>query len=216
MNATNPRVLLVYYSYTHQAEKIVDAMAEALVDRGCVVDKAAIEFTDPRYVEQFSKFPFNNGFLDVLKMLPAQLRRATGEIKIPDAAKSGDYDLVVVGSPTWWLTTSMPVRSFLKAGSTSTLLAGKKFTTFVVCRRYWGGNYKTVQEARDRARRTVRRRRALQVRGWSGSVAAVADQLPGLGRVPRALPRPQDPADEPAGRSSSMRRARSPARWRMV
>jgi flavodoxin len=146
MNATNPRVLLVYYSYTQQAKKVVDAMAEELRGRGCEVDLAAIEFTDPRWVKQFSKVPFNSGFFDVLKMLPAQLRRATGEIQIPPEAQAGDYDLVCVGSPTWWLTTSIPVRSFLKAESTGPLLAGKRFTTFIVCRRYWGGNYKTVKK----------------------------------------------------------------------
>jgi menaquinone-dependent protoporphyrinogen IX oxidase len=146
MNAATPKVLFVYYSYTQQAKKIVDAMAETLRERGCDVTLAAIEFTDPRYVKQFSKFPFNNGFTDVLKMLPAQLRRATGEIQIPPEGQSGDYDLIVIGSPTWWLTTSVPVRSFLKADSTAALLSGRKFTEFVVCRRYWGGNYKTVRK----------------------------------------------------------------------
>ncbi len=46
-------------------------------------------------------------------MMPAQLRGATGEISIPDEARDGDYDLVVIGSPTWWIKTSVPIRSYL-------------------------------------------------------------------------------------------------------
>jgi hypothetical protein len=141
-----PKVLLLYYSFTHQAEKVVDAMDAVLTERGADVDRAAIEFTDKRYVERFSKFPWPRAFLTVITMLPAQLRRATGEIRIPDKAKSGDYDLVVVGSPTWWLTTNMPIRSYLKSDEADTLLDGTKFTSFIVCRRYWGNNQKTVRK----------------------------------------------------------------------
>ena len=86
-----------------------------------------------------------HALLDVLRMLPAQLRRATGEIKIPEVAARHDYDLVIVGSPTWWLTTCMPIRSFLKSSEATTLLTGTPFAGYVVCRRYWGNNQKTVK-----------------------------------------------------------------------
>src|SRR3954471_8328455 len=115
------KVLLVYYSYTQQARKVVDAMAGVMRERGCDVTLAEIEFTDKRYVERFSRFPLRHRYLDIFGLLPAQLRRATGEIRIPDGAREGDYDLVCVGSPTWWLTTCMPIRSFLKSDSTSRL-----------------------------------------------------------------------------------------------
>lgn len=141
-----PRVLLLYYSFTNQAERVVDAMDAVLSERGADVDRAAIEFTDQRYVERFSNFPWPRAFMTVITMLPAQLRRATGEIRIPDKARSGDYDLVVVGSPTWWLTTNMPIRSYLKSEEAETVLDGTRFTSFVVCRRYWGNNQKTVRK----------------------------------------------------------------------
>lgn len=140
-----PKVLLLYYSYTHQAEKIVETISDVLTDRGCEVDRAAIEFTDARYLERFSRFPMRNAFLDVVKMLPAQLRRATGEIRIPDRAKQGGYDLVCIGSPTWWLTTCMPVRSYLESEESKALLGNTRFAGFVVCRRYWKNNLKTVR-----------------------------------------------------------------------
>ena len=143
---TPPHVLLVHYSYTQQALRMSDAMAEELREHGCEVTQSALEFTDARYVDRFKRFPMRHAFLDVLGMMPAQVRRKTGEIRIPPEAQAGDYDLVCVFSPTWWLTTCMPIRSFLQTPTTAALLAGTRFTDVVVCRRYWGNNHRTVRK----------------------------------------------------------------------
>jgi len=115
MTVTRPQVLLLYYTYTQQTLMVIEAMAGVLRERGCEVRQARIEFTDPRYADRFSRFPLRHALLDILGMLPAQLRRATGEIRIPEEAREGEYDLVCIGSPTWWLTTCMPIRSFMKS-----------------------------------------------------------------------------------------------------
>jgi menaquinone-dependent protoporphyrinogen IX oxidase len=141
-----PRVLFVYYSHTQQAQRVCDAMADRLRERGCDVSKAAIEFTEPRYVERFSRFPFRHAVFDILPLLWPQLRRKTGEIRIPDAAKAGDYDMVCLGSPTWFFTTNMPLRSYLKSDEARAVLAGKPFGAYVVCRRYWSINLKEVRK----------------------------------------------------------------------
>ncbi len=141
-----PRVLLLYYSYTGQALKVLDAAAEVFRDRGCDVERAAIEFTDPRFAERFSRFPMRRVWPDMLSVLPAQLRRAGGEIRTPDPVRDGDYDLICIGSPTWWRTVSMPMRSFLKSDEARNLLQGKPFAVFVVCRRYWRENFTAVRK----------------------------------------------------------------------
>jgi menaquinone-dependent protoporphyrinogen IX oxidase len=146
MSATKPQVLLVYYTYTQQSLKVAGAMAEVLRERGCDVRHAAIEFTDERYAERFSRFPLRHAYLDVLGMLPAQLRGATGEIRIPDDARAGDYELICVGSPTWFFKPSVPIRSFLESDEAARLLDGKPFAVFVVCRRYWSINLKAVKK----------------------------------------------------------------------
>jgi hypothetical protein len=64
-------------------------------------------------------------------------RGGTGEIRIPDEAADGDYDLICIGSPKWWLKTRVPIRSFLKSDAAGRLLGGKRYAAFVVCRRYW-------------------------------------------------------------------------------
>jgi menaquinone-dependent protoporphyrinogen IX oxidase len=145
MTETTPRVLLVYYTYTQQSLKVAELIAEVLRQRGCDVRLAGIEFTDSRYTERFSRFPLRHAYLDIFGMLPAQLRGATGEIRIPEEAREGEYDLICIGSPTWWLKTSVPVRSFLKSDTAGRLLNGKRFAAFVVCRRYWGINLRAVR-----------------------------------------------------------------------
>jgi len=143
---TSPRVLLVYYTYTQQSLKVAEVIAEVLGERGCDVRLAGIEFTDARYAERFSRFPLRHAYLDIFGMLPAQLRGATGEIRIPDPALEGEYDLICIGSPTWWLKTSVPVRSFLKSDLAGRLLDGKRFAAYVVCRRDWSINLRAVRK----------------------------------------------------------------------
>ncbi len=146
MNDSTPRVLLVYYSYTHQSRKVAETMAGVFRERGCDVQLAGIEFTDSRYAERFSRFPLRHAYLDIFGMMPAQLRGATGEIRIPDEAQDGEYDLICIGSPTWWLKTSVPIRSFLHSDAAGRLLDGKPFAAYVVCRRYWSMNLRAVKK----------------------------------------------------------------------
>jgi menaquinone-dependent protoporphyrinogen IX oxidase len=144
--ATGPRVLFVYFTYTQQSLKVAEVMAEVLRDRSCDVRLAGIELTDSRYAERFTRFPLRHAYRDIFGMMPAQVRGATGEIRIPEEARDGDYDLVVIGSPTWWLRTSVPIRSWLKSDAAGRVLKGKRFAAYVVCRRYWGFNLKAVRK----------------------------------------------------------------------
>jgi hypothetical protein len=148
VSETTPRVLVVYYSHTQQAERVCDAMADVLRERGCDVSRASIGFTEPRYAEKFSRFPFRHAVFDILPLLWPQLRRRTGQIVVPDEARGGDYALVILGSPTWFFTTNMPLRSYLKSDDARAVLAGKPFGVYVVCRRYWSIN---LNEARKLA-----------------------------------------------------------------
>jgi hypothetical protein len=145
-SATKPRVLFVYYTHTQQAQRVCDAMADVLRTRGCEVSKASIEFTDPRYSKNFKTFPFKHAVFSILPLLVPQLDRKTGEIRIPDEAKGGDYDLICFGSATWFFRTNMPLRSYLESDEARTVLAGKPFSAYVVCRRYWSVNLKEVQK----------------------------------------------------------------------
>ncbi len=144
-SATKPSVLFVYYTYTQQTFKVVEAMAGVLRDRGCEVALAAIEFTDSRYADRFRQFPLAHPYRDVFGMIPPEFRGATGTIRIPDVVTEREYDLVCIGSPTWWLSTNMPIRSFLESETAGRVLKGKRFAVAVLCRRYWRHNLNTVR-----------------------------------------------------------------------
>ena len=146
VSETRPRVLLVYYSHTQQAKRVSDAMAEVLRGRGCDVSEAGIEFTDPHYAKNFKEFPFRHAVFGILPLVWPQLRRKTGQIRIPEAAQQGDYHLVCFGSPTWFFTTAMPLRSYLKSDEAKKVLDGKPFAAYVVCRRYWSVNMREVKK----------------------------------------------------------------------
>ena len=75
--------------------------------------------------DRFSRFPFKHPYLLVAGMLLPQLRHATGQIRVPDTVREGDYDLVCIGSPTWWLNPCMPIRSFMQSDLAETVFAGK-------------------------------------------------------------------------------------------
>ena len=144
-SARQPSVLFVYFTYTQQTLKVVGAMAEVLRDRGCDVQLAAIGFADPRYAGRFKEFPMPHPFRELVGMIPAESPRRPAKIDIPGVVTEGEYDLVVIGSPTWWLSTDVPVRSFLESDTASRVLKGKPFAAAVCCRRYWKHNLKTVR-----------------------------------------------------------------------
>jgi hypothetical protein len=140
MSADKPKVLFVYFTYSQQTLRVVEAMIGVLRERGYDIALARIEFTDPRYTDLFSNFPFKHAYLAVVRMLSPQLGHATGQIRVPDIVREGDYDLVCIASPTWWLNPCMPIRSFMESDLAGTALAGKRFAVVVVCHRYWKGN----------------------------------------------------------------------------
>jgi len=146
MDSTKKRsVLFAYFSFTNQTKKVLDVMAEVLRDHDCDVTFALIELTDPRYEKRFESFPFKKPYREMFGMIPAELRDKPAQIAIPDAVTEQDYDLVVVGAPTWWLSTDVPMRTFMESDSAKKALSGKPFATVICCRRYWKHNFKTLK-----------------------------------------------------------------------
>jgi len=145
-----PKVLIVYYTLSKQSGRVADAMAKALEARGCEVTNSMIEFTDERWVPKLSEFPMKRPFPQIVSILPAQLRHKTGEIRIPPEAQAGDYDLVLLASPTWWFQTSMPIRSYLESPAGKAILDGKPFATVSISRRYYSINLKQQRKLAEK------------------------------------------------------------------
>ena len=107
-----PRVLILYYSFTHQTRRVADAMAEVFDELGWEVERCNIEFIDERYRIEL---PFRPVIRNLLSWLPAQVLGKTCAVHVPEEVVAADYDLICLGSPTWWLNPAMPVVSFLKS-----------------------------------------------------------------------------------------------------
>jgi len=149
--ASSPHVLIVYYTLTKQSGRVADAMEKTLRSRGCEVTKAKIEFSDERYLPKLSQFPMDRPMVQIPCILPAQLRHKTGKIEIPPEAQAGDYDLVLLLSPTWWFQTSMPIRSYLESPEAQTVLNGKPFACASISRRYYSINLRQQKKLGEKA-----------------------------------------------------------------
>jgi len=143
--SAKPSVLFVYYTYTKQTLKIVETMAGVFRDRGSEVALAGIEFIDPRYADRFKEFPMPHPYREVLGMILPELRPTVGQIRIPAVVTEREYDFVCIASPTWWLSTNVPIRSFLESETAARVLKGKRFAVAAICRRYWRHNMNTVR-----------------------------------------------------------------------
>jgi hypothetical protein len=142
----NPKVLLVYFTLTRQTGRVADVMADALTARGCEVTKAGLELRDPKWTKHLTDAPMRHPVPQVTRYLVPQRRKATGEIVIPPEAQAGDYDLIVLASATWWLTTNMPIRTYLKSDGARKVMEGKPFAAVSVSRRYYKGNLGDIRK----------------------------------------------------------------------
>ena len=174
---TRPRVLIVYFTLTGQADRVADAIATALEARGCEPTKARIEFTDERWVKKLSQFPMRRPMAQIASVLPAQMRHRTGEIRIPGKAQTGDYDLVVIASPTWWFRTCIPIRSYLKSPAAKAILDRQTIRDRVDLPALLQHQPQGTAKARRKQRRAIHRQDAFRGRRWPGQVDAFVARL---------------------------------------
>jgi len=143
-----PRVLILYYSFTNQTRRVAEAMTEVFQAEDCEVDQLAIDFVDERYRLDLPLQPF---WPRMLKFVRPQLCGGTGKIAYDEALLSNEYDLVCIGSPTWWTCPAIPITTFLKSDASQQVLKGRPFAVFTVCRALWGSNLRTVKRLATRA-----------------------------------------------------------------
>lgn len=139
-----PRVLILYYTFTNQTRRVAEAMSEVLGELDCDVEECTIEFIDQWYRLELPDKP--KLLRTIMSLLPAQLRGKTGAIRVPEEILKRDYDLICIGSPTWWFYPAMPIVSFLESPGARQLLENKRFAVFAVCRAIWWHNLRQVKK----------------------------------------------------------------------
>ena len=147
ISTTRPRVLFVYYTYTQQKPQggrgDVRGAPRARLRRYTGRDRVHRQaLGGPIHAVSRCR----HAILDILGMLPAQLRGATGEIQIPPGSAGGDYDLVChrLAHVVVAAERAGPFVPEVRLGGAGGRREG--FAAFVVCRRYWRNNLKAVQE----------------------------------------------------------------------
>ena len=142
------QVLILYYSFTNQTRRVGEGMAAAFRERGCDVALCEIELVDERYPMNLPLRPF---WRRMLKMIPVQLLGKTGQVRVDEQALAQNYDLICIGSPTWWFYPALPVGSMLKSESAPPLFDARRFAVFTVCRAFWGANLRSVKRLATKA-----------------------------------------------------------------
>lgn len=144
-SSSRPNILVVYYSFTNQTHRVSEVMIREFERLGCNATACRIELDDPRYRIQW---PFKPLIPKFLRWFFPQVAGRVGKVKVPaEVLESEEYDLVCVGSPTWFLNPALPVSSFLKTPEAEQLLAGgKPFAVFTVCRKFWWNNLRVVKK----------------------------------------------------------------------
>ena len=102
----NPRVLVAYFSYSGNTESAAEYISKTLKSK----------FGDEKVdlVEIEMQNPYRGGIYDVSQRDLMSGTRPPLKTKI-GAAKMAEYDVVLLGYPTWWATLPMPVYTFLES-----------------------------------------------------------------------------------------------------
>lgn len=147
-----PRVLILYYSFTSQTQHVAEAMGDVFRELEFDVQQCNIEFVDERYRIEL---PFRPVIRKLLAWCLPQVLGKTGAVRVPEEILKGEYDLICLGSPTWWLNPAMPVVSFLESSSAQGLLQGKPVAVFAVCRKLWWNNMRRVKKLAKKQGATI-------------------------------------------------------------
>ena len=102
----NPHVLVAYFSYSGNTESAAEYISKNLKSK----------FGDEKVdlVEIEMQNPYRGGIYDVSQRDLMSGTRPPLKTKI-SATKMAEYDVVLLGYPTWWATLPMPVCTFLES-----------------------------------------------------------------------------------------------------
>jgi hypothetical protein len=122
------KVLVLYYSQSGQLERVMDRVVAPLQACGEVQ-------CDYRRIEPVNPYPYPWPFYRFFNEFPEAVYLDGCEVKPVDA--DDDYDLVVLGYTSWFLSPSIPVTGFLKSEQAKRLLKDKPVVTVIACRDMW-------------------------------------------------------------------------------
>jgi len=132
------KVLVLHYSQTGQLERIARSVAAPMVASA----EVEVHFQEIRPAKPYP-FPwpvrtFFDQFPECVWLIPP-------EIELPGFDEGVEYDLIILGHQTWYLSPSLPTTGFLKSRYAK-VIAGKPVITLNGCRNMWYRGQKALLE----------------------------------------------------------------------
>ncbi len=124
-----PRVLILFYSFSGQTLSLISRLALGLREQGVEVVMEKLRPVTPL------RFPIGTVPATIKKMIVTLFRQRV-EIQPLSPAVADEYDLVIVGGPTWSYNPSGPILAMLDRDGRR-ILAGKTVLPLISCRGYW-------------------------------------------------------------------------------
>ena len=122
------RVLALYYSQSGQLKNVMENVITPL--QQC--DEVVCDFREIRPVEPY---PYPWPFYTFFNAFPEAVYLDGCPVEPIDAAE--EYDLIILGYTSWFLSPSIPVTGFLKSEQAKRLFEGKPVVTVIACRDMW-------------------------------------------------------------------------------
>lgn len=128
-NSDRPKVLIIFFSFSRQTRKLVQAVAEGMESQG-------VDVVRQRLVPvETLNFPFKSISTTFLMMLLTLLRKRI-PIRPLDKKSFHRYDMIILAGPTWSYNPSGPVLSFLDDYG-ERILKNQLVLPIISCRSYW-------------------------------------------------------------------------------
>jgi hypothetical protein len=122
------RVLVLYYSQSGQLKNVMEQITAPMQRcEGLVCDFREIKPVNP--------YPYPWPFYTFFNAFPEAVYLDGCDVEPIDA--DGEYDLIVLGYTSWFLSPSIPVTGFLKSEQAKHLFKDKPVVTVIVCRDMW-------------------------------------------------------------------------------
>jgi len=122
------KILVLYFSQTGQLKRIIDSITAPLKNDCDLVFEELKPL--PAFPFPWHGMPFFQAFPESVKELPCQLEPLK-------CNPEGNYDLVILAYPVWYLSPAIPMSAFLQHPDAHRILNGKPVITVLGVRNMW-------------------------------------------------------------------------------
>ena len=154
------RVLVVYFSQTGRTRDVLGEFLRPLRE------SAEVELDEVR-LEPVQPYPYPWPATQVLALFPEVVLEKPIELKPISIDRSRRYDLVVLGCQVWFLSSSLPVVSFLNSQDAA-VLAGTPVVPVLTFRKAWSSGLRCVEKHVERLGGTLAGKVVVKAQDRSG------------------------------------------------